>query len=791
MDPRSLHVLEYDKIVQRLARLAHSQPGRERCQAIRPRSDYDQALRLQDETADALDWLMKKGALSLTGVHDIRPAVGRAQAGSACSLRELLQIAQLLQTVKQLRAQLMAKNPPQGVMGRLIQRLAEESALLRRLTLSVASEEALHDQASPELARIRKQIHQLQNKVKEQLDRIVRTQGAVLQEQLVTLRGDRYVVPVKAEHRQAIRGLVHDTSASGATLFIEPLAVVDLNNRIRESRGREQDECTRIILDLSVAVAQAAPALQTNVSLCAELDYIQARAQLALDLDGRRPELNTRGAIRLLAARHPLIPKDRVVPIQFELGQAFQTLVITGPNTGGKTVALKTCGLFVLMGLSGLQLPAQAGSQVPVLRNVLADIGDEQSIEQDLSTFSSHMKNLIRILDLAGPDTLVLTDELGSGTDPTEGAALAIALLELLREKGCLTVATTHYKELKAYALQTAGVENASCEFNAETLQPTFRLLIGLPGVSNAFAISSRLGLDQAVIDRARTLLTEEGIQFEALVRALETSRREAEAARQEAEALRRQAAEEARQVRAEKERLQTNREQLTRQIRADIEKQFAGLLEEADALQAALHQQLAQERLQERLQSTREIRSSIRSGLSRVQADVAERAAQAQGRILEAEDLVVGQLYAAPALGLTGRLLAGPDNRDHYQLQSEAMSVWVPRQALRLVADQPVRVKGRKRPAGQDLASQKRQQAVSELHLLGQTVLEATDSLDRFIDDAILADIHTIRIVHGKGTGALRQAVQEQLRRDKRVSSFRLAAYGEGDSGVTLAELH
>jgi DNA mismatch repair protein MutS2 len=514
MDGRSQTILEYDKILSELMDLAHSEPGAELCAALQPSPDLATVQRRQAETADAVRLILEKGVLPLGGVSEIRPAVQRARSGAVLAIRELLHLNAFLAAVDRVRAAIPEDGPGERIVYGLMAQLRPDRSLKNRLNTCIAGEDELYDQASSELASLRRRIRQAQSEVKERLQRLVRSQARALQEPLVTLRGDRYVVPVRSEYRSSIPGLVHDTSASGSTLFIEPLPVVELNNHIRELMGLEREEIERILVELSGMVAQSADLLIADANILAELDFIMAKGRLSLKEDAMMPQVNDSGRIRLQAARHPLIPRDRVVPIHFELGIRFNTLVITGPNTGGKTVALKTCGLFCLMAMAGLQIPAQDGSEVSVFDQVLADIGDEQSIEQDLSTFSAHMRNIIQITRQARPRTLVLLDELGSGTDPSEGAALAIAILDFLRSHDCRTVATTHYKELKGYALNTAGVENACCEFDSETLRPTYRLLIGVPGVSNAFAISLRLGLDEAIIAEARALLSEEGQRF-------------------------------------------------------------------------------------------------------------------------------------------------------------------------------------------------------------------------------------------------------------------------------------
>ncbi len=789
MKTQAFKILEYDKICLRLAELAQSGPGRQLCLDLMPSSDLAFVNRRQEETAAAADLILAKGLPQLGAVRDIRPALTRAGAGARLTGLDFIWMAGLLRTVERLQRLLPQQASP-NILEEMIGRLLPAPEFLARIEAVFVAEDELHDSASPELQSLRRRIRVAQNDVKESLARLVRSNERALQEQLVTMRGDRYVVPVKAEFRGEIRGIVHDTSSSGATLFVEPLPVVELNNKIRELMGLERDEIDRIILELSGQAADQADLLFHNLALATELDFILARGRLALAMAANRPLLNEAGRIRLVAARHPLLDKERVVPIDFELGISFKTLVITGPNTGGKTVSLKTCGLFCLMAMAGLQIPARHGSEVSLFEQVLADIGDEQSIEQNLSTFSAHMRNLVTITNEAGPRTLVLTDELGAGTDPTEGAALAIAILDHLRRRGCLTVATTHYKELKSYAIETAEVENASCEFDTETLQPTFRLLIGVPGVSNAFAISGRLGLAGTIIASARSLLSEESVQLEELMAIMQKDRIATQKAHQEALLLRQEAAELQRKLEQQHDELAEHKRQIQRQARQEARSQYARALAEVEEMLQQLRSQAKAADLAHQARLAEQARQEIRQGLGQLDKKIQQADLGGSGPQLEAEDIVLGQTYTAPTLGLTGKVTAGPDSQGRYQLQSEAMQITVPLAALR-----PARTTGKNsRPAKRKRASlttQRRMHMQSEIKLLGQTVEEALANLDKFLDDAVLSGISTVRIVHGKGTGALRSAVQQQLRRDSRVQSWRLAAYGEGDSGVTLAELH
>ncbi len=800
MDQRSLRILEYDKIVSWLAEKAQTEPGRQLCRSLMPSEQLDVASAAQQDTDDAVKWLLTKGALPLYGISDIAQPVERSQNGVLLNCGQLMRVGQFLRAVSRLRRQFPSDETPQTAVQKALAALLPQKNLEKRLDEAIAGEDELHDTASIELASIRKKIRNAQADVKESLNRLVKSHARLLQDQLVTLRGNRYVVPLKAEHRGDLPGIVHDTSASGATLFVEPLPVVELNNRIREMYGLEREEIERILQVLSAQVAEVAEPILENLMITARLDFLMAKGQLALDMKAMPPKMNQEGRIRLKAARHPLIEADVVVPINFELGDVFQTLVITGPNTGGKTVSLKTCGLLCLMGMAGLQIPAQEGSEISVFNQVLADIGDEQSIEQSLSTFSSHMRNIVQITSEADHGMLVLVDELGSGTDPSEGAALAMAVLDHLRRRGCRTVATTHYQELKAYALRTEGVENACCEFDTETLRPTYRLLIGIPGVSNAFVISKRLGLHPDIIDQARQLLSEEGIRFEELIASVEQQSRESEKIRQEIELLRAEARQEKETLEKARKELSQQKKKILQQAREETREMYQQAFSEVESMMDQIREKIHFDQLHESERMADQMRHQIREGLNQVEGAIGRETLRSSGKKIAPDQIVAGMLVTAPQLGLTGKVAEGPDNRGNCQIQTDdGMKISVPAAALQAVGKGPQQqrsssgrdAKGGRRSAGSvSVRSQKRMNASTEIKLLGQTVEEALSNMDRFIDDAVLAGIASIRIVHGKGTGALRSAVHQQLRRDSRVKSFRLGAFGEGDSGVTLAEL-
>lgn len=794
MDKHAIKTLEFDKIIDKLQNLAQTAPGRELCAALLPAADLDLVARWQADTDDAVKLIMEKGNLPLQGISDIRSSVNRCVSGSVLTCAELLRIGAFLRAVHKMIAFLPTDSDLSRPVFSLLSQLQPLRPLHKQLDASIAGEDELHDQASPELAGLRRRIRNAQAGVKERLNQIVRNQAKYLQEQLVTMRGDRYVVPVRAEYRTSIPGIVHDTSSSGATLFIEPLPVVEMNNHIRELMGLERDEIERILQELSIGVATESDTLLTDLSLAARLDFIQSKGRLALSMQAMPPVLNDEGRICLHEARHPLIPAGQVVPIDFSLGIDFNTLIITGPNTGGKTVSLKTCGLFCLMAMAGLQLPAAHGSEISIFGQVLADIGDEQSIEQNLSTFSSHMRNIVAITRQAGPKTLVLVDELGSGTDPSEGAALAMAVLDYLREKGCHTVATTHYKELKGYALKMSGVENASCEFDSKNLQPTYRLLIGVPGVSNAFVISKRLGLSSELIARARTLISQDGIRFEEMVASLEQRSRETEQLRLEANRLNAEAKRIQAQLATRQNELAEKKRQIIHQAREEARDYYLQAQAEIDKLLSGIREQQRQEDISRSEALALRVRQQIRSGLNSVESKIGRETLSAYDDTASPGEIVQGDTYLAPVLGLEGKVVAGPDNRGYYVLQNESMRVSVPGDALRLPAPE-IKTKSKRRagrvPEISKTAKQSKRLTIqSELKLLGQTVDEAVANLDKYLDESVMAGLTQVRIVHGKGTGALRSAVQQKLRQDKRVKTYRLGAYGEGDSGVTLVEL-
>lgn len=806
LDGRSLHTLEFDKIRGQLSSHARSVYGRELCTELLPCSDLPKVEKQQKETDDTVAYILKEGQLPLSGLWDIREPLSLAKAGGTLSMKSLLGVACFLRAVDRMKAILPGRDCPEdNELFSRVRMLMPVNSLEKEISFCIESEEEMNDRASDALYQIRRRIRDTQANIRDILERIIRQHPNALQEQLVTIRGDRYVVPVKSEKRGEIPGIIHDTSTSGQTIFVEPMAVVEANNKIREWLAEEKEEIERILEHLSGRVVDYMSEIQVDVSLVRELDFMSAKANLAISMNGSRPIFNREGRIVLRKARHPLIPKDRVVPIDFAIGDEYRTLVITGPNTGGKTVSLKTCGLLCLMAMAGLQIPCLDHSEVSVFDKILADIGDEQSIEQSLSTFSSHMKNLVSILDEARPSTLVLVDELGSGTDPSEGAALAIAILDHLRKQGAVTVATTHYKELKGYAIETEGVENACCEFDTETLSPTYRLLIGLPGVSNAFVISKKLGLSQDIIESAQALLSNEGIRFEELLSEAERKNRESEKLRKEIRQMRDLVKEQEAALQRERDELNEKKNAILSQAREEKKDLLEEALEEVDGILKDLRRSIREKNQQAAEEKVQMIRRNLRAGIANLDEDNEKLSSRKQIPGKVPDEVRIGGLYFSPALGITGTVVKGPDSRGTCVLQSGALRMNVSKDSLRYPSEEQIAQKGDQstpqkssravpRSARTSQADAIRLQRAAttmpEIQLLGMTVDEALTALDRYIDDCVLSNISTIRIVHGKGTGALRAAVSQHLRQDRRIKKFRLGTYGEGEDGVTIAEL-
>lgn len=796
----SLRKLEFPSIIRLLSQQADTTPGRKLCEELLPAENKAETEFRLRETDDAVNRLLEYGGLPFSGIQDIRSQISRANNGAVLNGRDLLQIAALLRAVVSMRQAIpevwkAVKRdtdeddfPYNSIYSRM-EALTPCQSLLQDIESSIAGEDELFDSASPELMSIRRRIRDAQASIRTELDKVLRKHSSALQEALITVRSDRYVVPVKSEQRSAVPGLIHDTSASGNTVFVEPMSVVQLNNKIRELSAEERHEIERILTRLSARVADKVVALKQNLQLLTELDFAMAKGKLSLDMQAAAPSLNSEGRIVLHQARHPLIHKDEVVPIDFELGINYHSLVITGPNTGGKTVTLKTCGLLTLMAMAGLHIPARSPSEVAFFDRVLADIGDEQSIEQSLSTFSSHMKEIITITEIAAPGTLVLLDELGAGTDPSEGAALAIAILNALIRSGAHTVATTHYSELKGYAMNTDGVENASCEFDLESLQPTYRLLIGIPGVSHAFSIAQKLGLSVDIIADARQLISEEAARFEQLVSAIEISQKEIDEKRTEVDKLQSEVQKMRRDLELEKEKIEREQKKMV----AAAETEAAEIVNVTRRQMEQIIENLEAER--EELRLDHRLESKLRGQISDAEKELADRR---RTRSLDQapEEIVVGERYEAIDLGIEGVARTLPDAKGQVVLESGQISLSVDADRLMVAAEKP-KPKGHKRTrrssAGkmpQQLSTERKMSASTEIMLLGKRVDEAIPAIDHFLDDAVLNGISPVRIIHGKGTGVLRQVTHDYLMRDPRVGVFRLGGEGEGGDGVTVAEL-
>ena len=776
--------LELDKILEMVAEECSSQDGAQLARELEPVHTAAEAQWLLGETDAAFVAMAKYGAPSFYGMKNVTNPLRRAQAGGGLGLRELLDIGATLRTIRGLTQWWGKSGNVTTALTPRFEVLAPNKYLEEKIFTCIVNEEEVADNASPALASIRRKIRAASQRVRDQLDKLIHSQAHQkhLQESIVTQRGGRYVVPVKAEFRGEVPGLVHDTSASGATVFVEPMSVVEANNEIRVLRSDEQDEIARILLELSGEAGSFADSIIESYHYAVELDLIFAKAQVAYKMKAVVPQVGEDGKIGLHAARHPLIAKEKVVPTDITLGVEFDTLIITGPNTGGKTVALKTIGLLTLMAMCGLMIPAGEGSRVAVFRHILADIGDEQSIEQSLSTFSSHMVNIIHIFEVADNSSLILLDELGAGTDPVEGAALAEAIIQELRGRGVRLACTTHYAELKAYAIQTPGVENGSCEFDVATLRPTYRLLIGVPGKSNAFAITQRLGMDTAIVDRARELVSREGNAFEQVVGRLEEDRRKME---DELEALRASAA----QAKANAEASQRLKDEAEAQAKKEIDRaqqEAAQIVQKTRQRADALVGELEELRRQKNKQLSAEQKARLRSGLKELESSSDPVHQRRDDNYVLPRPLVVGDEVLLYDIDKEATVLELPKDGT-VLVQAGIIKTRVPLENVRLLSKRQLKKKNPTRTVTKNVSTP---ETSSSLDLRGQTVEEALMEVDNFLDRASRMHLSQVTIIHGKGTGALRTAVQQHLRRCSQVKSFRLGTYGEGESGVTIAEL-
>ncbi len=790
MNQKTLTKLEYHKIIAMLEEQASSFRGRQLCRKLKPMTNLDKINTSQEQTAAAFTRLIKKGRISFSDAAPVEESMKRLEVGAALGSGELLRILKLLQTAGRVKA--YGRHDTQDELTDCLdvyfEQLEPLTLLANEIERCIISEDEISDDASSTLKHIRRNINNMNDKVHATLTNLVNgSLRTYLQDPIITMRGDRYCLPVKAECRGNVQGMIHDQSSTGSTLFIEPMAVVKLNNDLKELYAKEQEEIQVILARLSEDTAEYIEEIRTDYRSLTDLDFIFARGRLALEMNGSRPLFNTEGRIYIREGRHPLLDARKVVPITISLGKDFTLLIVTGPNTGGKTVSLKTVGLLTLMGQAGLHIPAGDHSELAVFHQVYADIGDEQSIEQSLSTFSSHMTNIVSFLQDVDENSLVLFDELGAGTDPTEGAALATAILSYLHKRGIRAMATTHYSELKVYALSTPGVENACCEFDVESLKPTYRLLIGIPGKSNAFAISSKLGIPDYIIEDAKKRLTEQDVSFEDMMTDLETSKRTIEKEREEIAAYKREIEALKMQTRQKQDKLDEQRERILREAN---EKANAILRDAKDVADetiknfrkfgkeniSAADMEKERERLRKKIKDT--------SAASTIKAQKPKKA-------YKPSDFKLGESVKVLSMNLTGTISSKPDSRGNVTVQMGILRSQVNISDLEIIEDvNPYSPKAMKRTSKGKIKMSKSLSVSPEINLLGKTVDEAVSELDKYLDDALLSHLNSVRVVHGKGTGALRKGIHEYLRRQKHVKSYRLAEYGEGDAGVTIVEL-
>lgn len=790
MNQKVLRTLEYNKIVERLAEYAFGADTKERCLSLLPSTSLSEITHAQQQTKDAMNRSLKKGRLDCSGIKPLSSAIRRVEIGGTMNIEELLGLCKLLETARRVKAygRKEREDIPSDSLSELFDGLEPLSPLCDEIRRCIISVDEISDDASSNLKSIRRSIRSTGDRIHAQLNQMLNNQNVrnCLQDFVITMRNGRYCLPVKAEAKSQITGMVHDQSSSGSTLFIEPMAVVNLNNELKELSIKEQDEIAVILATLSAKAGEYIPAIETDYQILTELDFIFAKAAYALEYNGITPHFNTERKIRILKGRHPLLDAKKVVPIDISLGSDFDQLVITGPNTGGKTVSLKTVGLLTLMGQAGLPIPSGDRSELAVFDDIFADIGDEQSIEQNLSTFSSHMTNIIHILKEANEHSLVLFDELCAGTDPTEGAALAVSILSYFHSRGIRTMATTHYSEIKIYALTTSGIENACCEFDVETLSPTYRLLIGIPGKSNAFAISKKLGLSDTLIEDARTRISSNEQNFEDLLSDLEASRITIEKEQAEINRYKSEIAALKQQLKNKQEKLDESRDAILRKAKEEANQ----ILQEAkDTADEAIRNFNKYGTTRPSIQEMEKQRTNIREKMAANEKKSSKEKDTAIYNPKVPKKLRIGDSVKVLSMNLTGTVHSLPNAKGDLFVQMGILRSQVNIKDLVLIEDAaPGSKKYAKTGAGK-LKMSKSASVSTEINLIGKTVDEAIALLDKYLDDAYLAHLPSVRIVHGKGTGALRSAVQSHLKRQSYIKSFHLGEFGEGDAGVTIAE--
>lgn len=789
MNEKALRILEYNKITEKLTDCATSPMGRELCRKLLPSTDLGEICQGQMETSDALSRIYAKGSLSFSGLRNIRDSLLRLKVGSSLSITELMHIASLLETA--LRAKSYGRRETDDMstdsLDGFFNAIEPLSPVCREIRRCILSEEEIADDASAGLKHVRRSIKLTNERIHSQLNAMVNSSSvsSMLQDNLITMRGGRYCLPVKAEYRSQIQGMIHDQSSSGSTLFIEPMAVVKLNNDLRELAAKEKEEIEKILADLSNQCAEYQEELSTNMTVMSHLDFVFAKANLSRSYNGSEPLFNENGYINIKKGRHPLLDKKKVVPIDISIGKDYRLLIVTGPNTGGKTVSLKTVGLLTLMGQAGLHIPAFDHSELSVYEDVFADIGDEQSIEQSLSTFSSHMTNIVSIIEKSSYRSLVLLDELCAGTDPTEGAALAMAILKNFLRRNVTTMATTHYSELKVFALSTEGACNASCEFNVETLSPTYRLLIGIPGKSNAFAISSKLGLPAYMIEEAKKFIDANDQSFEDLIADLETSRSTIEKERLEIEQYKGEVAQLKQKLEAKQDNLSKQKERLLREANEQARKILQDAKDYADQTIRDMNKLAAGKA--DNLKEMERKRSAVRDKLSKADERLTLKKDRAKKN--RPEDFHPGDSVRVLSMNLKGTITGKPDSKGQVAVQMGILKSMVHLTDLELLDEEVIKAPTLKKTGAGKIKMSKSASISTSLNIIGKTVDEAMPELDKYLDDAYLAHLNQVTIIHGRGTGKLRTAVHNKLKKCRYVKSYRLGTFGEGETGVTIVD--
>lgn len=791
MNDKALKTLEYTKIRERLTAQALSPVGKEKCSALVPLDNISEIVREQKETTEAVNMALKKGRLPLGGIKDIRSHLERAEAGGVLAIDELMAVGEFLYVCRKVKNYSKQENKADTfpVLEDYFAIVKTINNVENEINRCILNEQEISDDASSGLRTVRREIRNANGSIRDKLNSIIYSAAykTMLQDAVITIRNDRYCVPVRAEYQSSFPGMVHDRSNTGSTVFMEPTAVIQLNNKIKELQSKEKEEIEKILAELTSLVAEKVDVMEANMNVIAHLDFVFAKAELSLKMNGSEPKFNNDGIIDIRKGRHPLLDEKAVVPIDINIGRDFSTLLITGPNTGGKTVALKTLGLFTLMGQAGLHIPAFDSSQLAVFDEVFADIGDEQSIEQSLSTFSAHMTNIVKILENVTPNSLVLFDELGAGTDPTEGAALAMAIIQHLHEMRVRTAVTTHYSELKVYALSTDGVENACCEFNVETLRPTYKLLIGIPGKSNAFAISKKLGLPDFVIDSAKEFISSENVKFEDVITDLEISKKSVIYEQERAEQYRKEAERLKNEVEAQRTKINEQKEKILSDARAEARMVYQQAKEESDRIIKEINKAAREKAGQNKLN---EKRSELKGKVSAMDELIEKSRKKKVAAVKPIKDLKQGDDVYVVSFDRTGTAMSAPDSNGDVMVQCGNMKIKVPLAELTYYEAKKEPKTNSSRNISSKVRAGKSQFIASEIDCRGQNVEEGLGNIDKYLDDAYLAGLKTVTIIHGKGTGVLRAAVQKYLRTNPHVKSYRPGTFGEGEMGVTVVEL-